>query len=176
MPIGGCQVVTRGKLQRVESAQRSAAFFFDLQTAQTEIVRQVHGLVGSEGAKPIQAVFAGSHNARHGVLATVVGLVILLFGASAVLIELRDALNTTWDLPAAAQTPLPKIMSLVRARLFSFALVLAIGFLLLVSLGLNASLAPLGRLFQGMLPASGRHGPATGRGPSAVLCGGGHSS
>jgi len=128
---------------------------FDLQTAQTEIVRQVHGLVGPEGAKLIQAVLAGAHNTRHGVLATVLGLIILLFGASAVLIELRDALNTMWDLPAAAQTNLQKIMSLIRARLFSFALVLAIGFLLLVSLGLNASLAPLGRLLQGVLPASG---------------------
>jgi membrane protein len=128
---------------------------FDLQTAQTEIVRQVQGLVGPEGAKLIQAVLAGSRSTGHGVLATVLGLVILLFGASAMLIELRDALNTMWDLPAATQTTIQNVMRLVRARLFSFALVLAIGFLLLVSLGLNASLAALGRLFQGVLPANG---------------------
>jgi len=131
-------------------------FVFDLQTAQTEIVRRVHGLVGPEGAKLIQAVLSGSRTSGHGVLATIVGLVMLLFGASAVLIELRDALNTMWDLPVAAQTTLQKIMGLIRARLFSFALVLAIGFLLLVSMGLNASLAPLAKLFEGVLPASGR--------------------
>lgn len=128
---------------------------FDLQTAQTEIVRQVHGLIGPEGAKLIQAVLAGSRSTGHGVLATVLGLIILLFGASAVLIELRDALNTMWDLPVTTQTTLQKVMRLIRARLFSFALVLSIGFLLLVSLGLNAALAALGRLFQGVLPASG---------------------
>jgi membrane protein len=128
---------------------------FDLQTAQTEIVRQVHGLIGPEGAKLIQAVLAGSRSTGHGVLATVLGLIILLFGASAVLIELRDALNTMWDLPVTTQTTLQKVMRLIRARLFSFALVLSIGFLLLVSLGLNAALAALGRLFQGALPASG---------------------
>src|SRR5437773_7330096 len=127
---------------------------FGLQTAQTEIVRQVYGLVGPEGAKLIQAVLAGSRNTGHGVMATLIGLVILLFGASAMLIELRDALNIMWDLPAAAETTLQNIVRLVRARLFSFAVVLAIGFLLLVSLSFNATLAALGQLFQGVLPAN----------------------
>lgn len=128
---------------------------FDLQTAESEIVRQIHSLIGPEGAKLVQAVLAGSRGTGHGVVATLLGLVILLFGASAVLLELRDALNTMWDLPAAVRTTRQKIMSIIRARLFSFALVLAIGFLLLVSLGLNASLLVLGKLFQGVLPASG---------------------
>jgi membrane protein len=70
-----------------------------------------------------------------------------------VLIELRDALNTIWDVPPLPQTGLQSFLQLVKDRLFSFALVIATGFLLMVSLVVNAWLAALGRFAGQHLPA-----------------------
>ena len=67
--------------------------------AQTTIVAQVSALVGAQGAKSVQILLEGSRNTTHGVIATVFGVLTLLFGASGVLIELRDALNTLWEVP-----------------------------------------------------------------------------
>jgi membrane protein len=127
-------------------------YVFNFQSAQREIISQVQGLVGPDGAKLIQTVLANSQRASHGLAATLLSLIVLLFGSSAVLIELRDSLNTMWDLPSLAQTTFQKIMGVIRARLFSFALVLAIGFLLLVSLGLHAFLGVFEALSQSVLP------------------------
>src|SRR5581483_7623692 len=127
-------------------------YVFNLQAAQREIVSKVQGLVGPDGAKLIQTVLANSQRTTHGVAATLFSLIVLLFGSSAVLIELRDSLNTMLDLPPRVQTTFQKIMGLIRARVFAFALVLAIGFLLLVSLGLHGLLAVLEGAFESVLP------------------------
>src|SRR3954464_6267077 len=68
-------------------------------TAQHEIVRQVQMLDGSEGAKTTDALLQASHHRAQGALATLLGLLTLLFSASGVMIELRDALNTIWEIP-----------------------------------------------------------------------------
>src|SRR5215831_6719821 len=60
------------------------------QTAETDIVSQVQALAGSQGAAAAQALLEGSRHTAHGILATLFGLLTLLFGASGVLIELRD--------------------------------------------------------------------------------------
>jgi membrane protein len=125
---------------------------FGQHAAQAQIVWQVNNLVGDEGAKAIQAVLDGSRNTTHGILATLLGLVTLLFGASAVLIELRDALNTLWEVPPSQVTGLRNIAVFLKERLFSFAIVLSIGFLLLVSLVISAWLAALGTFSSHLLP------------------------
>jgi membrane protein len=125
---------------------------FGQHAAQAQIVWQVSNLVGDEGAKAIQAVLDGSRNTTHGILATLLGLVTLFFGASAVLIELRDALNTLWEVPPSQVTGLRNIAVFVKQRLFSFAIVLAIGFVLLVSLVISAWLAALGTFSSHLLP------------------------
>ena len=125
---------------------------FGQHAAQAQIVRQVHSLVGTEGANAIQALLEGSRNTTNGILATVLGLVTLFFGASGVLIELRDALNTLWEVPPSQATGLGNIALFVKERLFSFAIVLAIGFLLLVSLVISAWLAALGTISSHILP------------------------
>ena len=82
-----------------------------------------------------------------------VGLVTLFLGATAVLMELRDALNTIWKAPGPKQASLLKsLLYTVRDRFFSFALVLAVGFFLMVSLVVNAWIAAAGRYFGTMLP------------------------
>lgn len=117
---------------------------FGRQAAQSQIVWQIQDLVGPSGAQAIQALLEGARNTTHGILATVLGLLTLLFGASGVLIELRDALNTIWEVPPAERTGLQNLVDLIKERMFSFALVLAIGFLLLVSLAINAWISALG--------------------------------
>ena len=68
-------------------------------TAEREIVRQVQMLIGAQGAKAIEALLQASRNTTHGAVAAIAGIVTLLFGASGVMIELRDALNTIWEVP-----------------------------------------------------------------------------
>jgi membrane protein len=96
----------------------------------------------------------GAQHANHGLLATFVGIVMLLFGASSVVIELRDSLNTVWDVAVTPTTGLRGLVHMLRERLFSFVLVLAAGFLLLVSMLVNAGIAALGPLLNEWFPIS----------------------
>jgi len=127
---------------------------FGEKAAESQLVSQIGALAGPQGAMGIQALLQGTRNTAHGLIATVFGLLTLWFGASGVLIELQDALNTIWDIPPAQTTGLRNIIRMLRERLLSFALIMAIGFLLIVSLAVNAGIAALGTLFKGMLPVS----------------------
>src|SRR5450755_4172110 len=104
-------------------------------------------------ARAAQALLEGSRSTTHGIIATAFGVLTLLFGTSGVLIELRDALNTIWEVPTPELSGLKMISSFVKERLFSFALVLAIGFLLVVSLAVSAWIAALGAWSASILPA-----------------------
>jgi membrane protein len=125
---------------------------FGHKAAEQQIIQQVQMLVGTQGAKAIQAVLQGSRNTTHGVIATAVGLVTLFFGASGVLIELQDALNTIWEVPTRTLAGWRKITAFIKQRLFSFAIVLAIGFLLVVSLAVSAWIAAIGALSASIVP------------------------
>ncbi|MFL6452004.1 MAG: YihY/virulence factor BrkB family protein [Bryobacteraceae bacterium] len=122
--------------------------------AQREIVEQVRMLVGKDGAKAVEALLEGSRNTTHGIIATAVGLITLLFGASGVMIELRDALNTIWEVPTPEVVGLKsKALALIKERVFSFAIVLSVGFLLVVSLAISTWLAAAGAMSASFLPA-----------------------
>jgi membrane protein len=129
-----------------------AGLVFGRKAAESQVVWQIQGLVGRQAADGIQAVLEGTRHTTHGIIATAVGLLTLFFGASGVLVELRDALNTIWEVPTAQATGLGTVLQMIRERLFSFALVLAIGFLLLVSLVVNAAIAALGSFSAQYLP------------------------
>jgi membrane protein len=123
------------------------------QRAQAEIVTQVHSLIGPQGALAVRALMEGSHNKTHGIIATAFGLLSLLFGASGVVIELREALNTIWEAPTPELKGLKKIAALIRERLFSFALVLGIGFVLVVSLAVSTFFTALASWSASVLPS-----------------------
>ena len=123
-------------------------------TAEREIVRQVQMLIGAQGAKAIEALLQASRNTTHGAVAAIAGIVTLLFGASGVMIELRDALNTIWEVPTPKLTGIRgRITSYIKERLFSFAMLLSIGFLLVVSLALSAWISALGAVSVSVLPS-----------------------
>src|SRR5438477_10548424 len=72
---------------------------FGAKAAQGRLVGQIQGLVGKEGAVVIQSMIEGAHRSSSGIIATVFGLATLFFGGTAVVSELRDALNTIWRVP-----------------------------------------------------------------------------
>lgn len=119
---------------------------FGHSTAQRQTVQQVQQLVGPAAGKAVAAFLQGSGNTTHGIIATIVGLITLLFSASGVVIELRSALNLIWDVPNRDLSGLQMIASFLKERLFSFAIVLGIGFLLVVSLAVTTWISALGAL------------------------------
>jgi membrane protein len=121
-----------------------AGIAFGRQAVQSQLLWQIQDLVGSQGADAVRPLLEGMRDRAQGVLATALGLLTFLFGASGVFVELRDALNTIWEVPERNRPTLQMIAYLMRARLMTFGLVLSIGFLLIVSLALNAWIAGLG--------------------------------
>ncbi len=125
---------------------------FGKPAAEGQILWQIRNLVGPTGAAAIKPILEGTRSSTGGVLTTVLGFLTLLFGASGVFLELRDALNTIWEAPVVEAAGLKNILRMVKERLFSFGLVLAIGFLLLVSLAVSAWLAAWGKYSAGIIP------------------------
>jgi membrane protein len=126
-----------------------AGLVFDQSTARTQVLNQMQAMIGAEGARAIGVMLTNAHRPASGMLGTGLGLLSLCFGASGVFGELRSALNTIWDVPAANSNG---IVTVLRERFFSFGMVLSIGFLLMVSLVVSAVLAALGKYFAGFLP------------------------
>jgi len=124
-----------------------AALVFGEQAAQGEIVGQIQGLVGKEGAEAIEEMIDSSRKPTTGIIATLISFGILLFGATNVFAQLQDALNTIWEV-----VPKPGVKGLVKTRFISFTMILGVGFLLLVSLILSAILAVLGNYLGSLVP------------------------
>ena len=128
-----------------------AGYFFGDEAAQGEIVAQVQGLVGPNGAKAIQALLAASRDPASGRLATLVASVLLLLGATSVFAELKDSLDELWGIDKPSQSAFSVIL---RTRLLSFGMVLVLAFLLLVSLVVSAALTMLEHRAGGVLGSS----------------------
>jgi membrane protein len=126
-----------------------AGFAFGQKAAQGEIVYQVESLVGRDVAKIIQELLQQAHQPSSGITATVAGSITLFLGASAVFGELRDSLNLIWDYTNPKGSGLK---GMLRFRLFAFAVVMMVGFLLLVSLVVSAMLAFLTSYLKGHFP------------------------
>lgn len=126
-----------------------ASLVFGQEAAQGDIVRQIQGLVGKQGAEAVQAMIQNARKPAEGTIATLISIVILLFGATGVFAELQDSLNTIWEV---APKPGRGMINIIRSRSLSFAMVLGIGFLLLVSLILSAGLEAVGNYFKDMVP------------------------
>ena len=119
---------------------------FGAKAAQGRLVWQIQHVVGSEGAKVIQTMIKEAHPQSTGLIATVLGLVTLFFGASAAVHELRDALNTIWRVPSDLTCSRAQgLLNMLLERLISLALVLAAGLFLLGSLVLTAGASAIGR-------------------------------
>ena len=120
---------------------------FDPDTARKEILGQVGGLVGSQGANAVATVVENASRDKGGSrLAAILGAIVLLFGASGVFGELQTSLNAIFEVEKKKGRG---ILGLIKDRFFSFAMVLGIAFLLLVSLVVSAGLQALGTVVTG---------------------------
>ena len=128
-----------------------AGYFFGAEAAQGEIIAQVEGLVGRNGAQAIQALLAGARDPASGLSATMIASVILLVAATSVFVELKGSLDEIWGVEP------PKGLAIIiflRTQLHAFGLVLVLAFLLLVSLVFSAGLAVLERYAGGFWSSS----------------------
>jgi membrane protein len=112
--------------------------------ARGELAQQLEGLAGPQGAEFVQSALANASHPAGGVIATSIGIIVLVFGASGVFIELQSSLNRIWGVPSKASGG---VWGFIRTRLFSFLMILSIGFLLLASLALSAALSATSRYF-----------------------------
>jgi membrane protein len=126
-----------------------AGFFFGAEAAQGEILTQLRGLIGDEGALAVQGLLKSASQPGHRALATFIGVFTLVLGATTVFSELQSALDRIWRAPALKEQS-SGIWTLIRTRLLSLGMVLGIGFLLLVSLVLSAVLSALGKWWGGL--------------------------
>lgn len=127
-----------------------AGFWFGAEAASGELFGQVSGLVGTEGGKAIQSLVVAADQPKTGAWATVIAAATLVVGATGVFVQLQDALNSVWGV---RRVPGRGLRNFIKDRLLSMALIVGIGFLLLVSLVLSAGLSMLGKFMGGLLPA-----------------------
>jgi membrane protein len=104
-----------------------AGFVFGTATVQTQVVGALHGLLGDSGTQAIDPMLKGANKPREGILATVIGTGTLVFAAVGVVVQLKDALNTVWEVETP---PGSGIWRFVRTYIWSLAGVLSLGFLL----------------------------------------------
>lgn len=123
-----------------------AGLVFGQEAARGEIFEQLRALMGDEGATAVQGLLESLRRPASGGLGTLIGLGVLVIGATTVFAELQNSLDRIWHAPRPrGDNGLSGVWALLRARLLSFGMVLAIGFLLMVSLVLGAAIAVLGR-------------------------------
>jgi membrane protein len=127
-----------------------AGMAFGQEVAHAQIVQQIEDFMGREGAKAIQVMLENASRRSSGIIATLIGLATLLFGATIVFSELQDALNIIWKIPPKPERGM--VAGLIRDRFLSFAMVFGIGFLLLVSIIANAVLTAIVQIFGDVLP------------------------
>ena len=128
-----------------------ASFFFARSTAQGHLLDEVQGLVGYGARQSVQAMLQSGQNASSGVISAIIGVITLISGASGVFQELRSALNDIWETNPTARGG---IWGMLRERIFSFGLVLSVGFVLMVSLLVSAMLAAASKFVSGLLPVA----------------------
>ena len=119
-----------------------AGFFFGREAVSGQVASSIKGMLGDTGAQAIQAMLADAGRPRQGLVATLLGLGALLFAAIGVVVQLKDALNTVWEVD---EPPNHGIWHFLRSYVVSLAAVLALGFLLMVSLIVTAGLAAFGK-------------------------------
>ena len=113
-----------------------------------QLYGELKSYMGSQSAEAIQSMVQSASKPSQGVMATVMGFVLLILGASGVFGELKDALNTIWGVKPKAGLG---IIGMVRGKFLNFGMVLVIGFLLLISLMMSTAIAGLNHRLESIL-------------------------
>lgn len=126
-----------------------AGLVFGQEAAQNEISGQLRGLMGASTAKALEDMVQAAAKPKSGTMATIIGIVTLMFGASGVFAQLNDALDTIWNVERKKKGG---VLALIKDRFLSMAMVCGIGFLLLVSLVFDAVISAMGKYFGSRIP------------------------
>jgi membrane protein len=124
-------------------------FFFEKEAINGEISRQISGVMGEDTAETVEGIVAKAGEMDAGVISTIIAIVTIIFGATGVFIQLQKTLNQIWDVE---QKPDQGFMIELRHRIFSFGLILSIGFLLLISLAVSSALAAFSHWLESYFP------------------------
>ena len=123
-----------------------AGLIYGPEAAQSGVMGPIRFVIGLQRMRIVQALLEGTKSRADGVLATVFGTLILMFGATGVLTELRDALNVIWGVPTRRLSTIEGILSLVKARLWGLGAVVTIVIFLAGSLAFNTWISALGAM------------------------------
>jgi membrane protein len=119
-----------------------AGLVFERAAVEGRVASEIRGLVGHEGAEVVQTVMRNTHDREKGAISVVIGTIFLLVGATTVFVQLQSSLNRIWKVDTSLRESV--VQSFIKERLLSLAMVLGIGFLLLVSLLVNTALTAVG--------------------------------
>ena len=127
-----------------------AGLFFGEEIVRSQIGESIKGLMGETGAQAVNTMLTGANSeAEKGIVPTLIGVGALIFAAVGVVVQLKDALNTVWEVE---DTKVSGIWNFIRTYILSIAAVIAVGFLLLVSLLLTAVISAMGKYFSHIAP------------------------
>ncbi len=127
-----------------------AGLVYGQEAARGAVLAQFAGLIGEEGSEVIQGLLKNASQPTQSLIASLIGIVTLIVGATSIFAELQSDLDRIWRAPAARKPA--GVAGLLRTRLLSFGLIVSIGFLLLVSLIVSAVLAALSKWYSGWFP------------------------
>src|SRR5262245_48101968 len=127
-----------------------AGFVFGREAATGQLIAEMRMFFGHQRAQIFQDIIASANRPASGLVSTIVGTIVLLFGASGVFSALQDGLNTVWNVQRKGERGL---VGVIKNQFLSFAMVFGIGFLLLVSLVISALLSALGDILFGGVTA-----------------------
>lgn len=124
-------------------------FVFGHEAVQGTIDNQIKGFIGADAASQVQEMIKNASLSGKSTMATIIGVVTLLIGATSIFGEIQDSINSIWGLK-----PKPKVgvMKTIQVRLLSFGLIASLGFILLVSLAATAVVESLGDRLNAMFP------------------------
>ena len=123
-----------------------AGLVFGQEAARGEIITQIDGVMGQQGAEAVSGLLEASSKPSTGTIAAIIGFATLLFGAAGVFGQLKDAMNTIWEV---APKPNQGLWGFLRNNILSFGMVIGVGFLLLVSLLISTALNAVGKFVVG---------------------------
>jgi membrane protein len=126
-----------------------AGFAFGQEAARGEVEAQLSGILGQTAATAIDSMLAGANKPQQGLIATAIGVVVLLFTALGVVVQLKDAFNTVWEVD---DKKISGVWQFIRTYLISLAAVIGLGFLLLVSMLFTTALSASGQYLGARLP------------------------
>jgi membrane protein len=127
----------------------AAGFFFGQEAVSGHVSQQISSAIGAEGAEQVEGIVANASETKATVLASIIGIITLIIGATGVFAQLQKSLDLIWQVEVKAKKMWLKSL---KDRLFSFGLILSIGFLLLITLVISAALSAFSEWIKAHLP------------------------